>query len=383
MTTKSLTILGGLAIVLIGVALLLSQPDTSGQSKAGQYLFPGLMEKINEVSELSVKTQAETITIARTGESWIVKEKHDYPANMEKLREAVVGLGELKILEAKTKKPELYDKLGLEDVEAEGSFSTGLTLKDAAGAIMAEAIVGKQEPSKGSLGQDEVYVRKPGDPQTWLAIGKFSVEKVPSEWLDKDFLEVEPKRVRQVTIKHQDNTKLVLKKERPDDQDFTVVNLPKGKEVQSQFAVNNIVATVTSLGLEDVKPASEVSFDEKAVVTALFQTFDGLEGNVKLFRKDEKDYVKVSAVFNADLIWKPKPEEESQSEKPENEENAKASEIEKREAEKPKPPKIKPEGDVKTEIETINKKVADWVYVIPKFRADTILKKPEDLIKKS
>ena len=383
MTTKSLTILGGLAIVLIGIALLLSQPDTSGQSKAGQYLFPGLMEKINEVSELSVKTQAETITIARTGESWIVKEKHDYPANMEKLREAVVGLGALKILEAKTKKPELYDKLGLEDVEAEGSFSTGLTLKDAAGAIMANAIVGKQEPSKGSLGQDEVYVRKPEDPQTWLAIGKFSVEKVPSEWLDKDFLEVEPKRVRRVTIKHPNNTKLVLKKESPDDQDFTIVNLPKGKEVQSQFSVNNIVSTVTSLGLEDVKPASEVPFDDTAVVTATFQTFDGLEGTVKLLRKDEKNYVKVSAAFNPDLVWKPKPEENSESEKQSEEENAEGKDAEKKEADKPKPPKIKPEAEVKAEIETLNKKVNDWVYVIPKFRADTILKKVEDLVKKS
>ena len=44
--------------------------------------------------------------------------------------------------------------------------------------------------------------------------------------------------------------------------------------------------------------------------------------------------------------------------------------------------KIKPESEVKTEIESLNKKVADWVYTIPKFRADTILKKPEDLVKK-
>jgi Domain of unknown function (DUF4340) len=383
MTTKSLTILGSLAVVLIGVVLLISQPDKSGKSEVGQYLFPGVMEKINEVSQISVKMQTGTITIARTGESWTVKEKHDYPANMEKIREVVVGLGELKILEAKTKKPELYDKLGLEDVEAEGLLSTGITLKDSAGAPIADVIVGKQQPSKGSLGQDEVYIRKSGEPQTWLTIGKFSVEKFPSEWLDKDFLEIEPKRVRRVNITHPDKTKLMLEKKSPDDSDFIVVNLPKGKEVQSQFAVNNIVSTVTSLGLEDVKPASEISFDEKSVVTAVFQTFDGLEGTVKLLRKDEKNYVKVSAVFNVDLVWKPQPEEESKAEKPADEVNADGKNTEKKEPEKPKPPKIKPEADVKTEIEALNKKAVDWVYIIPKFRADTILKKPEDLIKKS
>jgi len=383
MTSKSLTILGSIAVILIGAALLMSQPEKSGQSDEGKGLFPELMSKINDVAELVVKSPNGTITIGRKGDSWTVKEKHDYPANMGKIREAVVGLGELKIIEAKTKKPEFYEKLGLEDVEAEGSSSTRVILKDATGTTMADVIVGKQQPSKGSLGQDEVYVRKPGDLQTWLVMGKFSVEKIPSQWLEKDFLEVEPKRVRHVTIKHPDNTKLILKKENPDDQDFTVVNLPKGKEVQSKFAVNNIASTVTSLGLEDVKPASEISFEDTGVVMATFETFDGLEGTVQLLRKDEKNYVKVSAAFNPDLVWKPKPEENSESEKQADEENADGKDTEKKEADTPKPPKIKPEADVKAEIEALNKKVADWVYVIPKFRADTILKKPEDLIKKS
>lgn len=382
MTSKSLTILGSLAVVLIGVALLMSQPDKSGQSNEGQHFFPGLMEKVNDVSELIVTAQTGTITIMRKGESWTVKEKHNYPANMEKIRESVVGLGELKILEAKTKKPELYKKLGLEDIEAEGSVSTGVTLKDDAGGTMADAIVGKQQPSKGSLGQDEVYIRKPGDPQTWLVLGKFSVEKIPSEWLDKDFLEIEPKRVRRVNITHPGNAKLTLEKQNPDGSDFTVVNLPDGKEVQSQFAVNNVVSTVTSLLLDDVKPQSEVSFDDKAAVTATFQTFDGLEGTVKLLRKDEKSYVKVSAAFNADLIWKSEPKENSETDKEGEEKNADGKNTEKKKADKPKPSKIKPEAEVKAEIETLNKKTSEWVYVIPKFRADTILKKPEDLIKK-
>ncbi len=375
--------MGAIAVVLIGAALLMSQRHSHAPPQTGQHVFPGLMSKINDVSEIEVKTKTGTITIVRKGDAWTVKEKHDYPANMQKIRETVVGLGELKVLEAKTKKPELYDKLGLEDVEAEGSVSTEITLKDSAGATMVDVIVGKQQPSKGSLGQDEVYIRKSGDSQTWLAIGKFSVEKIPNEWLDKDFLEVEAKRVRHVTITHPGGAKLVLEKESPDEQDFNVTNLPKGKEVQSQFAVNNIVSTVTSLALDDVAPASEISFEDPAVVTATFETFDGLEGTVKLLRKDEKNYVKVSAVFNADLIWKPKPEEKSETEKQGEEENVDGKGADKKEFDKPKPPKIKPEAEVKTEIEALNKRVADWVYIIPKFRADIILKKPEDLIKKS
>lgn len=377
--------MGIISIVLIGAALFMSQQKGTTPSQTGRPVFPGLMTKINDVAEISISSQTGTITIVQEGESWGVKEKHNYPANMEKVREAVIGLGELKILEAKTQKPELYNKLGLEDVEAEKSVSTGVTLKDSAGTSLAEVIIGKQRPSKGNPSQDEVYVRKPGNPQTWLALGKFSVEKIPSEWLDKDVSEVAPKRVRRVNIVHPDNSKLVLEKDKPDELDFKVANLPKGKEIQSQFAINNIVSTVTSLSLDDVKPTSEISFDEKTVVMANFETFDGLEGTVKLLRKDEKNYVKISAAFNPDLIWKPEPEKETESKTSAkgDGEDGQEKDGETKEASKPQPPKIKPEAEVQTEIETLNKKVGNWVYLIPKFRADTILKKPEDLIKKS
>ncbi len=376
--------MGIITVVLIGTAVLVSQQKETALPQTGQPVFPGLMSKINEVSELVVNAQSKTMTIVRDGESWSVKEKHHYPANMGKIREALIGLGELNFLEAKTKNPELYEKLGLEDVDAEGSISMRVTLKDSAGTTLAEVIVGKQHPSKGNPSQDEVYVRKPGNPQTWLTIGKLSIEKIPSEWLDKDFLEVEPKRVRRVHITHSDNTILVLEKENPDDLDFKVTNLPEGEEIQSQFAVNNIVSTVTSLSLDDVQPSSEISFEDAPVVTATFETFDGLEGTVKLFRKDEKDYVKVSAAFNADLTWKSEPEEASEPEKPVEGEDAEDKEdTKKKEVAKHEKPKIKPESEVKTEIESLNKKVADWVYIIPKFLADTIFKKPEDLIKKS
>jgi len=383
MNIKTLTILGIITVALIGTAILMSQQKETVLPQTGQPVFPGLMSKINEVSELVVNVQSETMTIVRDGESWKVKEKDNYPANMGKIREVLIGLGELKILEAKTKKPELYEKLGLENVEAEGSISTGVTLKDSAGTTLAEVIIGKQPPFKGNPNQDEVYVRKVGDPETWLAIGKLSIEKNLSEWLDKDFLEVEPKRVRRVRITHPDNTTLVLEKENPDDLDFKVTNLLEGEEIQSQFSVNHIVSTVTSLSLDDVQPNSEISFEDESVVTATFETFDGLEGTVKLFRKDEKNYVKVSAVFNADLIWKSEPEEDSETETQAEGEGDQGQDIEKEETVKLETPKIKPEAEVKAEIKALNKKVKEWIYIIPKFRADTILKKPEDLIKKS
>ena len=386
MTTKTLTILAVVAVVLIAVAALVFQRKDATLPQTGQPVFPGLMAAINDVSEMSVSTQSGTITILRGDDAWRVKEKHDYPADMGKVREALVGLAELKILEPKTGKPEFHEKLGLRDIDAEGSLSTGVTLKDAAGNVLAEIIVGHDRPAKGNPDHKEVFIRKPGNPQTWLAMGKLLVEKNPGEWLDKDLVRVEPERVRRLRVLYPDKTRLVLEKAQPADLDYQVVNLPEGLEIQSQFTVNNVVSTVTSLSLDDVKPRSEIPFDEQPFVTAVFETFDGLQGTVQLLQKDEKHYVKVSAAFNADLIRKPEPEKEldatEESRLPAAEQTEAAARDQEATAD-PEQPKIKPEADVKAEIEALNKKVAGWVYVIPKFRADAILKKPQDLLKTS
>ncbi len=384
MTTKTVTIMAVITVVLIAAAVLVSQRKDATFPQTGQPVFPGFMASINDVSEMSVLTQTGTITILREEPSWRVKEKHHYPADMGKIREALFGFAELKILEAKTGKPEFYEKLGLQDVGAEGSLSTGVTLKDVAGNTLAAVIVGNDRPAKGNPDQKEVFIRKPGNPQTWLAMGRLSIEKNPGEWLDKDLLEIEPKRVRHLQIVHPDATTVILEKEQPDELDFKVANIPGGTEVQSQFAVNNMVSTVTSLSFDDVSPKSEVPFEDQAVVTAVFETFDGLEGTLTLLRKDEKHYVKVSAAFKSDLIWEPESEKNAKTEK----QAEGARETEKTEKDKTDFPKLanpgmKPEAEVKAEIEALNKKVAKWVYVIPQFHADTILKKPHHLVKQS
>ena len=93
MNTKTLTILGIITVALIGAAVLVSQQKETAPSQTGQPVFPGLMSKINEVSELVVKAQSGTMTIVRDGESWSVKEKHHYPANMGKIRDVLIVVG--------------------------------------------------------------------------------------------------------------------------------------------------------------------------------------------------------------------------------------------------------------------------------------------------
>ena len=386
MKFKTLSTLAVIAAVLIIVAVFMAEQQEPGAPPTNQPVFPELKTVINDVTEMSVATQSGTITLHRQEDTWRVKEKYDYQADLGTVRETLIGLAELTTLEPKTRKPELYEKLGLQDVDAEGSLSTGIILKDATGKAVAAAILGNDRSAQGKSGYKEIFMRKPGDPQTWLVQGRLTVEKNPGKWLDKELTQIETKRVSRMTVTHPDKTRLVVEKAGPTNLNYQVADLPEGLEIESQFTVNNIVSTVTSLSLDDVKPVSEIPFDEQPVVTAVFETFDGLQGTVQLLRKDEKNYVTISAVFNPDLVWKPEPERETEPEKesePQAGEQPEASAQDNKVPAEPEQSKIKPEAEVKAEIEALNKRVADWVYVIPKFRADTLLKKPQDFLKTS
>ncbi len=386
MKLKTLSMLAIIAAVLIIVAVFMAEQQEPGTPTTGQPVFPELETVINDVTELSVATQSGTITLYRQENIWRVKEKYDYPADLGAVRETLIGLAELTTLEPKTRKPELYEKLGLQDVEAEGSLSTGITLKDATDNTVAAAVIGDDRPAQGKSGYKELFIRKAGDPQTWLVQGRLTVEKNPGKWLDKGLTQIETKRVRRLVVTHPDKTRLVVEKAKPTDLNYQVANLPEGLEIESQFTVNNIVSTVTSLSLDDIKPQNEVPFDDQPVRTAVFETFDGLQGTVQLLPKDEKTYVTISAIFNAGLVWKPEPEREAEPEKESEPQAGEQSDVDTQDKEvdiNPEQPKIKSEAEVKAEIEALNKRVGDWVYVIPKFRADTLLKKPQDLLKTS
>ncbi|MDE0145995.1 MAG: DUF4340 domain-containing protein [Nitrospira sp.] len=383
---KTLSALAVIAAVLVIVAVFVVKQQEPGDPMTGQPVFPELKTAINDVTELSVDTQSGTITLHRQEDIWRVKEKYDYPADLGTVRETLIGLAELTTLEPKTRKPELYEKLGLQDVEAEGSLSTGITLKDATDNTVAAAVIGNDRPAKGKSGYKELFIRKAGDPQTWLVEGRLTIEKNPGKWLDKELTQIETKRVRRLVVTHPDKTRLVVEKAKPTDLNYHVANLPDGLEIESQFTVNNVVSTVTSLSLDDVKPQNEVPFEDQPVRTAVFETFDGLQGTVQLLPKDEKNYVTISAVFNAGLVWKPEPEREAEPGKKSDPQAGEPSDVDVQDKEadtNPDQPRIKSEAEVKAEIEALNQRVGDWVYIIPKFRADALLKKPQDLLKTS
>jgi len=382
MKSKTIALLAGITIVGILLAVFANREPSSSLPKSGQLVFPDLMNVVNDVNEVVIETQEQTMTLVRGEQTWGVKEKAGYRADVEKVKQVIVGLADLRIHESKTQNPELYERLGLQDKDQEGSTSKTVTVKTADNSEAAKLVIGNQRPAKGNPRMSDIYVRKPGDPQTWLAIGNVPIETMPDEWLDKEVTALPTKRVRQVTVTHPKGDTLHLSKAKPDDLDFHLDSIPSGFKISSQFNLNNVVGTLVQLSLEDVKPQAEVDFSANRGVSAVLETFDGLRLHVQTTKLDEHVWGKFSTEFDANLIQpsesETKPEDSQKSDETETEKGDKdtGADIPEKESILKKP------EEVQKEVERLNQRVKDWAYALPSFRVENFSKLKKDLISK-
>ena len=137
MTTRTVTVLAA-ALVVLGAVALLAQYDPQPPAPGGGLLLPDLggdLDRITEVSVIGAGSQpVATLTRGEDG-GWSVAEKDSYPADVEKVRQTLIGLAEARIVEPKTANPDFYDRLGVEGVEddAAGGVAVMLTGTDYAG----------------------------------------------------------------------------------------------------------------------------------------------------------------------------------------------------------------------------------------------------------
>jgi hypothetical protein len=272
------------------------------------------------------------MTFVRDGDSWLVSEKGNYPANAGKISQIVRTMADLTLVEPKTRKPDLYPRLEVEDP---GNGKSALvTVKDKSGTALAEAIVGKRRYDRLGGGNDGVYLRKPGDAQAWLARGALDASGDPPSWLDRQILDISEKKIAKVTLTQPDGTKLVISRSAPDAK-FAVEDAPADAKFKSETATSGPAAALETLDLEDVKPAAEQPVPDKDVVTASFTTFDGLTINLRLVEHDKNEWVALSAAGS---------------------------------------------GAAEAEAKKLDGKLARWTYEIPAYKANLIKTKLADLI---
>jgi phage baseplate assembly protein gpV len=364
MTRRAALIVAGLAVIAIVLALVgqrQNRPDTF----TGTLLVPGLAEALNDIERVTVTgARAETIaTLVRGEAGWSVVEKAGYAADLAKIRQALVGLSEARIVEEKTSNPDFHARLGVEAVEAEGA--TGVAIAIEAPTEFPVLILG-DEPNSASR-----YARRAAEQASFLIDRNPEIPSTTTQWLETEIVDVPSASVESVTIKHSDGDEIAISKASAAESNFTVAGIPEGRELSYPTVANVIGNALRELKLHDVAPAVDAAVP--SVVTE-FRTFDGL-------------VVTVTSTLDGEMPWLAFAARAETSVSPDaaDAEEPGAAADEASEAATESAPGAAPSDtaapDPVAAAEAINARVGGWRYRIPEYQHGQLTRRWADLLK--
>jgi hypothetical protein len=367
MKTRHLAILAAVtaAVVIVAGLVVVWRESGTRRTVTEAELFPGLIDRINDVTAIEVTAGAETFRIARAGEQWVVPAKADFPARFDMVRKTLIAIGEMKSVEPKTGDPERYADLGLAEPAAdEEGAGRRVRLLGAEDAELADLVVGK---AAAGGAHDMVYVRRAGEDQSWLARPQLDPGKTPMDWIDTLVVQVPFERLAGGVIRHADGEVVEFAKDGPEAKDFAIADMPEGAEVTSPMTVDSLGRAISVLRFDDLaaRDAAPVTGEPDAV--ASYRTFGGLTIGVETWVEtssgadpDAEDtyWVQIAAAYDpAAAVSEPEPEPAAA----EGEEEA--------------------PFDPAAAAERINARTAQWAFKVPAFKGEQFTMRRDALIK--
>jgi hypothetical protein len=270
------------------------------------------------------------------------------------VKRIVVGIADMKPLEAKTAQPALLGKLGLKapkegdkaDAKAEGDsdadrHGTRIALAGDDGKPIAAVIIGKTKSMPSSTREGWYYVRKADSNQSWLVASRLEVGDKISAWLSGDMPVIKRERMHMVRTEKPNGE--VIRIARPDSKarDFKLQDMPEGWKMKYETAANALGSAVGFLAFDDVRPADKV--DLSGATVADYTTFDGLVLTVRIVKRDDGYWAGFKARFDPQAVAVDSLPEDQRKD-------------------------MKSPGEVKKEVGQINKRYGDWAYLLPDYK---------------
>ncbi|OGA27233.1 MAG: hypothetical protein A3I01_04940 [Betaproteobacteria bacterium RIFCSPLOWO2_02_FULL_65_24] len=308
MTRKQFLILvAALAALAAAGAWIMQSQRTAwgpGDSRIGQRLVAGL--KLEEVAEVALRDASATLTLVRRDGTWVIKERADFSADAERVRELLLKLVELKIVQAEPVAQAQRARLELAEPGAAAGTGAGtlLELKDGTGKTMARLLLGKKVTARtaaeGPSPEQGVptgrYVM-PGTETGSVALVSDplgAAEAKPDAWLSKDLIRAE--RVRTITASGPDGRQRFSLSRETESYDWKLAGGGKPDLQKAQDALNPL----QGMSLSDVVPDSAATgLDRPIVIRA--QTLDGVTYTLRVGSKTAEDRYFISISVNGEL----------------------------------------------------------------------------------
>lgn len=254
-----------------------TQPVEQTSIDNGKLMFPDLTAKLKDAQRIEITNKGLVTTIELKNGVWGVADRGGYPVQETKLRGLLTGLTELRLAEPRTSDPAEYARLGVENPtkDTKGTASL-LRVLDGSGKPIVTLIVGHRKTRTQGDVSEEVYVRRPGDAQSWLADGSVQADPDPQVWLDRNVINIAPTLITKVVSTKGGGTMELTR-----DGDKLKVTQPAESPKLEDYKVEDVDQALSNLTFQDVRPLNQPYGDKAG--EAVFSTSDGLNITVTLY----------------------------------------------------------------------------------------------------
>ena len=278
-----------LLAVLGGAALVYYQQEGSRRPENVGTLGKSLLKdlKAAEVAQIRIVEPKSTLTVRRKDERWVIAERADFPADLNKVRAFVVGALSLKVGQSEPIGDKDRARLNLDESATQVEFGA------ADGKPLAKLLVGKKyfkrevdNPEKARA--DGRFVALPSDPKTVYTVSDplAQASTRSADWIDKSSFQVE--KVKTLEVRYPGGEGWRIERD-GDNADWRLAGAKPGEKLEVTKA-NAASYSLSLLELADVAPkdAKDTGLDDPAVIEAT--TLDGLAYTIKVGKQEGDNY---------------------------------------------------------------------------------------------
>lgn len=231
------------------------QTSAAWQTPDKGLVFPALQHQLNDITDIEVVRASGNFVLSKRGGVWINNGVGGFPALPNNVEKAIVAVASLKYKEAKTRRPRLYNQLGVENISASAK-STRLIFKEGTGNIVADLIIGKK---KKILDRQGLYIRLANTEQAWLVANAVNNEPVnvrydAIDWSNSNVVDIAPGELAALSSRQASGDIVELYRAQPQAIKLTVKNIPANAKIEHQFQIDYMSGLLKELTFIDAKP---------------------------------------------------------------------------------------------------------------------------------
>jgi hypothetical protein len=301
----ALAIIGGASLVLLQRH---EQSWTESEAQIGQKLFKNY--QVNDVAAIHIKGDTD-LTLERKDDGWHVQQRGGYPADVEKIKELLLKMVDLKVDQSDPIGASQLARMHLATPGQGADSAILLEFQDAQGKPLDSLLLGKQHthesarPSPMSQGDESTadgrYVMLGSDSKTVLTISDALNDVNPraADWLNKDFFKVE--NPRSISFVSTNATNSWTMSRESESAPWVLADLKAGEALDSN-KVTSLSSTLSFPSFVDVAADAapgKTGLDKPLIVT--IETFDHFTDTLKIGQKMPENNYNVTIAVTADI----------------------------------------------------------------------------------